>query len=164
MENRESEDLFVSFLRLSEVLTGFSRPELLATGVAGEHWMLLKGCLGPRFLRELLKSSGDALTDTANVEEAEAGITRWLAERDDYGIVAKRITKLWYLGTWFAIPSNSDALAAEAIHNKEHIPSSAAYREGLVWKAMGSHPRGAKPTGFASWTTAPDVLGSRQEE
>ena len=33
------------------------------------------------------------------------------------------------------------------------VASAAAFREGLVWPAIGAHPIGAKPPGFGSWAS-----------
>jgi hypothetical protein len=37
------------------------------------------------------------------------------------------------------------------------VPSAGAFREGLVWPAIGAHPTGAKAPGFGSWATPPSV-------
>ena len=33
----------------------------------------------------------------------------------------------------------------------DHVVSAAAYREGLVWPAAGTHPMSAKQPGFGTW-------------
>ena len=52
--------------------------------------------------------------------------------------ITGKIITLWYLGSW----------------NGNYI-SASSYKEGLVWKVMGSHPPGAKQPGFKSWNTQP---------
>lgn len=39
------------------------------------------------------------------------------------------------------------------------VVSPAAYTEGLVWRAIGAHPAGAKAPGYASWAQPPDIDG-----
>ncbi|NNH33825.1 hypothetical protein C9413_32005, partial [Rhizobium sp. SEMIA 4085] len=37
------------------------------------------------------------------------------------------------------------------------VVSPDAYIEGLLWKAIGAHPAGAKGPGFGSWAFPPKI-------
>jgi len=39
------------------------------------------------------------------------------------------------------------------------VVSPAAYTEGLLWRAIGAHPAGAKAPGYGSWAQPPDISG-----
>lgn len=54
------------------------------------------------------------------------------------GPLARNLIQLWYLGQW-GFP----------------VISAQAYQEGLVWKAIGAHPQGAKQQGFGTWSSPP---------
>ena len=62
---------------------------------------------------------------------------------DDKGPLAKALIRLWYLGLW----TGAD--------RAERVASPRAYREALVWDAIGAHPMGAKQQGFGAWATRP---------
>jgi hypothetical protein len=49
------------------------------------------------------------------------------------------MVKMWYLGSWLG-----------------QVVSADAYKEGLVWPAIGTHPPAAKQPGYASWSLPPD--------
>lgn len=56
------------------------------------------------------------------------------------------VIELWYLGIW------RGTMGTEGV-----VVSPRAYREGLVWRAMGAHPMGAKQPGFGSWALPPEM-------
>ena len=51
---------------------------------------------------------------------------------------ARRLIRLWYTGSW------NGALL-----------SPAAYRAGLLWRAIGVAAPGSRPPGYGSWTLPP---------
>lgn len=52
------------------------------------------------------------------------------------------VIRLWYTGAWRGV-----------------MVSAAAYRTGLLWRAIGVPPPGSRPPGFASWTLPPNPTG-----
>lgn len=64
-------------------------------------------------------------------EEGLQGLT-------DGGSGARRLIRLWYTGHWDGA-----------------MVSAAAYRAGLLWRAIGVSPPGARPPGYGSWSLPP---------
>ena len=64
---------------------------------------------------------------------------------------------MWYLGSWFPPPESWFAAYTKVKQNDslQRVVSAVTYKEGLVWKAIGAHPPGAKPPGFGSWSKPP---------
>jgi hypothetical protein len=63
------------------------------------------------------------------------------------GPLARSIIKLWYVGIWYALPGASSS--------DPRMVAPAAYMEGLLWRAIGANPSGAKAPGYASWAEPP---------
>ena len=61
-----------------------------------------------------------------------------LRELTDGGGAARRLIRLWYTGHWDGA-----------------MVSAAAYRAGLLWRAIGVSPPGAWPPGYGSWSLPP---------
>ena len=76
-----------SFIELSEALTGFSRVQLLGTGMAEEYLRAVEEAVPAPVLEELL-AAGDAVT---------------ILEDAKLGPVARNVILLWYCGTWTAL-------------------------------------------------------------
>lgn len=76
-------------------------------------------------------------------EAAPDAMAALLAGGDDAGPLAKALIRLWYLGLW----TGADG--------RERVASPRAYREALVWDAIGAHPMGAKQQGFGAWAMPP---------
>lgn len=114
-----------AFLAVSAQLTGYPRAALLATGCAESHLAFLRGNLAPRVLARLLAGG-----------EEESG---------DLGQLGAAVVELWYLGAWRGVDGGEPL----------QVVSPRAYREGLVWDAIGAHPMGAKQQGFGSWALPP---------
>ena len=64
---------------------------------------------------------------------------------------------LWYLGQWDQMPRHWRDRHGASPADTAGVPSAAAFRAGLVWRAIGAHPTGANPPGFGSWATPPAV-------
>ena len=69
-----------------------------------------------------------------------------LVQRDlgDEGLAdpaqAEALIRLWYLGVW------NDA-----------VVDPEAYREGLLWRAVGTNPPGSRPPGYGTWALEPPL-------
>ena len=118
------------FTELSRLLTGFSKIELAATGLVKTYYDVLHRHVSEDVLLDLLGLAGKI----ASEDEVRAQIMA----NAKYGLIAKNIVKMWYLGSW-----NGAVVSAEA------------YKEGLLWPAIGTHPPGAKQPGYGSWSLPP---------
>lgn len=144
------------FLDLSVVLTGFDLADLLATG------------MGRRYLDEVLTNAGP--TATGGLLQAFTEITGEHPVRDSgfldavaarimgpFGPLAQNVIAMWYLGRWNQLPGSWRTTYGAFASDQDHIISPEAYVEGLVWKAIDSHPRSAKAPGFGTWVFPPKV-------
>ena len=147
---------FDLFMDLSEVLTGFDQADLVATA------------MGSTYFNELLQNAGS--TATGELLQAYEQITREFPVRDErfldavatrimvpFAALAQNIVTLWYLARWNQLPGAWRAAHGASASDQDHIVSADAYVQGLVWKAMDSHPRAAKAPGFGTWAFPPNV-------
>jgi hypothetical protein len=140
-------ELLQPFLRFSASVTAFSEFDLLGTGQAEAFLETVQDQVGKETLRGLLDACGPL--------------------GEDLGLLAKSIIKLWYAGIWYE-PEGTGADAAQRGVPRQRRPdqdgreapfvvSSAAYAEGLLWRAIGAHPSGAKAPGYGSWALPPTI-------
>jgi len=151
-------ELLQPFLRFSASVTAFSEFDLLGTGQAEAFLETVQDQVGKETLRGLLDACGPL--------------------GEDLGLLAKSIIKLWYAGIWYE-PEGKPADAARrgvprprrpgqrpdgeqdrpAKDEREapFVVSSASYAEGLLWRAIGAHPAGAKAPGYGSWALPPTI-------
>jgi hypothetical protein len=73
------------------------------------------------------------------------------------GPIARNIIKLWYIGTWYELPSAWRELFGTREQDFTHVVSPAAYTEGLLWPTIGANPNGAKAPGYGSWAQPPRI-------
>ena len=155
---------FEAFLGLSVELTAFSRFDLLGTGLA------------ERYLTTLDKVVGGEITDTllaafvalppAEGEARIQAVRTTILGNELLGDVARALIKLWYSGTWFELSCGWTERFGPRPADTTFVVSPDAYVEGLLWKAIGAHPAGAKAPGFGSWAFPPKIpalpeLGSK---
>jgi hypothetical protein len=84
-----------------------------------------------------------------------------LFEDPDYGPIARNLTALWYTGQWSQLPAEWRNAQGAWANDTTYVVSPSAYVEGLVWKAMGTHPKAAKQPGYGSWALPPTDGGTR---
>ncbi|MDY6806296.1 MAG: hypothetical protein SXA11_21170 [Cyanobacteriota bacterium] len=158
-------DLMEYFLDFSVAATGFSRFELEGTGQAPLYFETVLQQTGEEILGELLQTFHE-LVRSAEKEYKPGIFTEGLQSKimasGKLGPIARNIIKLWYIATWDALPSEWQkwyATSQEEAREEEapFIPSPQAYPEGLVWKAVGVNPPGAKPQGYGTWSDPPSV-------
>ena len=143
----EGDEHLPLFLELSAALTGFSEAELLATGN----------------VRHLFEELGVTVGVGPRAAFLQIGLPpQKLLLHAIYGPLAKNVLRMWYLGRWQRLPDNVMTALRTTFsevdafgRNFERVISARAYREGLVWPAVGAHPPAAKPPGFASWAEPP---------
>jgi len=148
------QDSLEQFLSLSVSLTGFDRAELLGTGLIEEYYQQLVSVVGEAISHELwtiaqnlTKHTGADLDDMIRLE---------LMGSSKFGPIARNIIQLWYWGSWIELPQIwRNQYGTNPQQYETRFTSPAAYQEGLIWKAMFTHPQGAKQPGFGSWSKPP---------
>lgn len=142
------------FLSLSAELTGFDKTELLGTGLAEEYYQQVVSAIGEAISHELwsiaqnlTKHTGADLDDMIRLE---------LMGSPKFGPIARNIIQLWYWGSWIELPQIwRYQYGTNPQQYQTRFTSPTAYQEGLIWKAMFTHPQGAKQPGFGSWSKPP---------
>jgi hypothetical protein len=144
------------FLELSAVLTGYGPTDLLGTGMARRYYDETVSIVGEAVVGELLGAAVSSLRaaggDAADLEEA---VRRKILADAKLGPVARNVIKMWYLGSWYQLPRAWREAHGAHARDTDHVVSAEAYQEGLVWRAIGSHPPGAKQPGFGTWSQPP---------
>jgi hypothetical protein len=136
------------FLAASVALTGFDEADLLGTGLL------------ERYLAELVAVAGAPAVAAflSAVEAAIAGgreLTPDVLAHPRFGPLARSVVSMWYLGSWQRLPEAWYVGGERSPLDVDRVISPAAYVEGLVWRAAGTHPPGAKQPGFGSWSFPP---------
>lgn len=139
---------FEKFIAVSVALTGFSEAELFATGLAKAYFeevaLVVSRKLRCDFLNINVERPGDALSN-------------------NWAPLARNFIRMWYTGQWKRLQPDwpqpyytSKELKKygydEFGRDIDRVISPLSYQEGLVWRAIGVNPPGAKQPGFASWT------------
>jgi hypothetical protein len=142
-----------SYLEVSECLTGFSRVELLATGMAGAYEAELRKVYGDevvsQLLREVLAVIKEAGGDEARLEELV--LARVFNDATPLCAPAKNLAQMWYLGTLIDYTDPTPVV----VFKRTTVVSAEAYQQSLVLRDAGSHPAGARQPGFGSWALGP---------
>lgn len=151
-----------TFYGLSRDLTGFDEVALRGTGRGEEYLAELERILPPDVPPALLAAYGRALEDYP--DDRDLGIQVEILGDPRLGPVARNLIFMWYTGTWQQLPDAWRAAYGISAADAPHVVSSEAYREGLVWQAIGAHPAGAKQQGYGSWAFPPAVRESAADE
>ena len=160
-------ELLQPFLRFSASVTAFSEFDLLGTGQAEAFLATVQDQAGKETLRGLLEACAPLGGEPEDPAAWSSRMERDVFGRDDLGPLAKSIIKLWYAGIWYE-PEGTGADAGQRGVPRQRRPdqdgreapfvvSSAAYAEGLLWRAIGAHPSGAKAPGYGSWALPPTI-------
>lgn len=146
------------FLDLSARLTAFTAFELHGTGQVGPYLATVAAATGEDVLDELLAAhervQGQAQRDGS---AADASLRREILSDAKLGPVARNIIKMWFIGTWYELPSAWRELFGTREQDLTHVVSPAAYTEGLLWQTIGANPNGAKAPGYGSWAQPPRI-------
>ncbi len=157
----DTPDLMEYFLDFSVVVTGFSRFDLLGTGQADCYYQTVEEKIGKPILKELLDTfHGLELTAQKKYQPSilTEGLHSEILASGKLGPIARNIIKLWYTATWYELPDQSGKdFGVTLVDNSTCIPSPQAYPEGLVWRAVGVNPPGAKAPGYGTWSEEPSV-------
>lgn len=159
---------FEDFLALSADLTAFEETDLLGTGLARQYLAKVRAACGDEVVTALLDAHREARADAAGDAGGcdrtpldHAQLDRALRHRifgdDRLGPVARNVIKLWYAGTWYGLPSEwTDSYGADTAAETSTV-TAASYQEGLLWRAIGANPPGAKAPGYGSWAQPPRI-------
>lgn len=144
------------FLQLSEALTGFDDAELNGTGMVESYLGALMSIVGEDMTARLLQTWADLVEEAEEKpERVEALLVHLMASDATLGPLVRNLAFLWYTGQWNQMPADwRDAHGASAL-DQTSILSPESYTEGLVWKAIFTHPQGAKQPGYGSWALPP---------
>lgn len=148
------------FLDFSAEVTGFSTFDLQGTGQADLYFETICKMIGDSIFQELLEKFRE-LDEKAKKEHdptiLSKGLDSEILASAKRGPVARNIIKLWYTGTWEKMPKAWHYWYGTGENGDSFIPSPQAYPEGLVWKAIGVNPPGAKAPGYGTWSEPPSV-------
>jgi hypothetical protein len=126
------------FLEISVYLTGFSKLELLGTGMLETYFNVMMNqnsiATAEGFLAE---SAGILKRNDGNTEKINADILSKLMPDSLFNGLAKNIITMWYMGNW------------------DNVINPQTYVQGLIWSTASTHPPGAKQPGYGSWHAAP---------
>ena len=145
------------FLDFSSAVTAFTVYDLQATGMVGDYIRTVDEIVGPATLDALLAAYGRAVADGASPAGRKAAISRDVMGDSRLGPIARNIVKLWYSGTWNRLPHGWSENHGPAPADRTFVVSPSSYIEGLLWKAIGAHPAGAKAPGYGSWAHPPRI-------
>jgi hypothetical protein len=144
------------FLDLSARLTAFTAFELQGTGQVGPYLDTVEAATGQDVLDELL-AAHQRLPARQGGSAGDAPLRREILADAKLGPIARNIIKLWYIGTWYELPSAWRELFGTREQDYTHVVSPAAYTEGLLWPTIGANPNGAKAPGYGSWAQPPRI-------
>lgn len=133
---------------ISVELTGFSRVQLLGTGMSERYLQELDEILPAGMVDDLFAVFARNGADDSAVTEILADAV--------WGAIARNIMTLWYCGTWIALPEAWRAAHGASPRDTNHVVSAEAYQAGLQWALVGAHPAGARQQGFGAWEVAPE--------
>lgn len=144
----------VSFVKLAKDLCGIEVIDLWGTGQVPEYYRVVADAVTENRLERLLAVHAGIAAD----EHRITAIRTQLMENQEFGPICERIIILFLLAEWVALPASWNQLFGAFGHERVGIPSAYAFPEALLWPAVGSHPPGAKPGGYNSWTSKPVCL------
>jgi uncharacterized protein YjbI with pentapeptide repeats len=115
------------FLTVSSTLTGFDVGTLLGTGMAERYYDVVIEHHGLEGLETLLATPSASLSTVA-------------ATHSSSPTPVQQLINLWYSGRWDG-----------------ELVDPEAYREGLIWRAVGANPPGARAPGYGTWALEPEL-------
>lgn len=149
-------DRTARFLSLSARLTAFTEFELRGTGQV-EHYLATVGAATGEEVFDELLAAHEHLQARQDGSAVDALLRREILSDEKLGPIARNIIKLWYVGTWYELPSAWRERFGTREQDFTHVVSPAAYTEGLLWPTIGANPNGAKAPGYGSWAKPPRI-------
>lgn len=155
-------DRTAAFLSFSSATTGFDEFRLRGTGQAEAYLAAADQGAGRVVTDELLEAWGGLREECGYDADVRDRMLRARVFSDErLGPPARAIVKMWFIGTWYALPAQWQRAHGSGTPVATFVVSPAAYTEGLLWPAVGATPPGAKAPGYASWTGPPRIPGHR---
>jgi hypothetical protein len=175
--------LLERFVAFSAEATAFSPVDLWGTGQAAGYLATVQEEAGDQILRDLLEAAcpgpaaGQVFTDEKLGPLARniiklwySGVwyelpTQWAAR---FGAPVKAVPAQRRPGqqgvAGYALSDSKGPLEQQGrqrtpARTASYVVSAAAYTEGLLWRAIGAHPQGAKAPGYGSWAVPPEIDG-----
>ncbi|MFF5469276.1 hypothetical protein [Streptomyces achromogenes] len=171
----DAEQQLRDFVKFSAAVTGFSEFDLWGTGQAEVYYETVVNQEGPDAIRKAMASDPHAAADPV----VNSIIKLWYVGVW-YGpeLVGRMDVAAWTAPgrsgakpavpddsrpetsrLWQAVSGHHQAGEEGAHGGPERKPlfvvSPDAYTEGLLWRAIGAHPSGAKAPGYGSWVNPP---------
>lgn len=137
-------ELLATFVRFSEEITGFPESALKQTGQ------------GPLYVDVCCASTSTAIVAELLHTYQTEGVRNILVSIK-FGPVARNIAKLWYVGMWDPLPREWRDKFSAGEGDGPFIVSADAYKNGLLWAAIGANPPGAYAPGYGTWSLPPSV-------
>ena len=156
-DNTNSTNLF---LQLSVVLTGYSSADLLGTGLVETYYNEVRDIVGGRIFGRLLLTWEEIQGKPEPGEDAAGArmvdeFRKRVLDNSMLGPIARNIITMWYVGNWNQLPRVWRQKYGAQAKDLTRVISARAFREGLVWDAIGAHPPTAKSPGFGTWASTP---------
>lgn len=145
------------FLSLSVTLTGFNAAELWGTGMLRTYYELVPSIIGGeifgRFMSRWRYTYIRGCGDESLLDDL---VSTQMFDDPDFGPIARNVAALWYLGMWNQMPADWRNVHGAWANDVTFVVSPQSYTEGLVWKAIHTHPPAAKQPGYGSWALPPE--------
>lgn len=147
--------MLIQFVTFSAEVTAFQELELWGTGLVKVYLDTVVSVVGAPLLTELLNAY--APIEDVDPKAREIKLRRTIFGDQKLGPIARNIVKLWYLGIWEALPLAWTEAYGAIENNIGFTASNTSYTEGLLFKAIGANPPGAKALGYGSWALPPQI-------
>jgi hypothetical protein len=146
------------FLSFSSAVTAFRVFDLQGTGQAESYLSCVIRVVGEQALTELLDAYEQTMLRAgASAQARTRELETEVFGSEKLGPVARNIIKLWYVGTWYELPPEWTGTFGAREHDGTFTASAAAYPEGLLWRAIGANPPGARAPGYGAWAHPPAI-------
>lgn len=157
MSNKSITELGTAFKAMSAAFTGFNESTLQGTGLNDVYLQTIANALDKELIEELITLYATlVLENPDNPTALKKAMRHQIFASPKWALLAQNIIQLWYTGTWNQMSfSWTQAYGPFFPNDETNIISSDSYKQGLIWKAVGAHPMGAKQEGFASWAYPP---------
>ncbi|MCE7994471.1 MAG: hypothetical protein HEP71_20965 [Roseivirga sp.] len=157
MSNSSINELGIGFKAMSAAFTGFNESTLQGTGLNDVYLQTVCNALNQTLVEELIALYATlVLENPDNPKGLKHAMRHQIFASPKWAPLAQNIIQLWYTGTWNQMSFDwTQAYGPFFPNDNTAIVSSDSYKQGLIWKAVGAHPMGAKQEGFASWAFPP---------
>ncbi|MFD0200676.1 MULTISPECIES: hypothetical protein [Saccharothrix] len=174
-----TEEKVREFVKFSATVTGFSEFDLWGTGQAEAYYETVVNQEGKDAIQKAISSDPVGVRPDPLVQSiiklwyvgvwygpeltGRADVAAWTAPgRSGAKPAVPDDSQPEDSGPWQAVPGpqagDNGAHAGDG-RKPLFVVSPDAYTEGLLWRAIGAHPSGAKAPGYGSWVNPPTFEG-----